>query len=253
MKFENVFSPSNWLSEHGGLRYVQLRRQLEQAIADQTLPPGTPLPPEREIAKLTGLSRVTVRKAIAPLVENGLIEQRRGWGTTVANPIRRVEQSLSRLTSFSEDMARRGLSVSSKWLKRSVTLPSPDEMMKLGLGLHESVSRLERIRFADDTPMAIERAAVPMSVLDNPFRVTTSLYETLERLGKKPVRAIQHIMATNLGQQDAGLLEVDELSAGLQITRISYLESGQVAEFTRSIYRGDAYDFVAELKIGKRG
>ena len=75
MNYREVFSPSNWLLEQGGLRYLQLKRQIENAIADGLLPPGIPLPPEREMAKLTGLSRVTVRKAMAPLVESGLVQR----------------------------------------------------------------------------------------------------------------------------------------------------------------------------------
>ena len=247
--FKDIFAPARWLPEAGGIRYVRLKHYLEGAIADQTLPPGTTLPPEREIAKLTGLSRVTVRKAIAPLVESGLIEQRQGSGTMIASPVGRVEQSLSRLSSFTEDMAHRGMRVSLKWLARGIALPSPEEIMRLGLGPTESVARLERLRYANDTPMAIERATLPESVLANPLEIETSLYSTLEELGMKPVRAIQHIMATNLSKENARLLEVNEGDAGLSIARISYLASGKVVEFTRSIYRGDAYDFVAELKL----
>jgi GntR family transcriptional regulator len=161
----------------------------------------------------------------------------------------RVEQSLSRLTSFSEDMARRGMQVSSTWLSRGIFLPSPDEIMTLGLTASESVARLERLRFANDTPMAIERACLSTCVLENPLAVEDSLYQLLEALGNKPVRAVQHIIATNLVKRDAELLDVEEGMAALQISRISYLASGQIAEFTRSIYRGDAYDFVAELQI----
>ena len=249
MKREEFFAPDTWLSDTGGPRYIQLKRRIESAIESQQLPPGAPLPAERELAKLTGLSRVTIRKAVAPLVESGLIEQRQGSGTTVAAPLLRVEQSLSRLTSFSEDMTRRGMQVSSTWLSRGIFLPSPDEIMTLGLTASESVARLERLRFANDTPMAIERACLSTCVLENPLAVEDSLYQLLEALGNKPVRAVQHIIATNLVKRDAELLDVEEGMAALQISRISYLASGQIAEFTRSIYRGDAYDFVAELQI----
>ncbi len=83
----------------------------------------------------------------------------------------------------------------------------------------------------------------------NPIEVSTSLYEYLERGGYRPVRAIQKISAVNLGRAEAELLGVAEGTAGLSIQRISYLESGRVAELTRSLYRGDAYDFVAELRL----
>lgn len=249
MNYRELFSPSNWLLEQGGLRYIQLKRQIERAIADGLLPPGIPLPPERELAKMTGLSRVTVRKAIAPLVESGLVEQRQGSGSVVAEPVQRVEQSLSRLTSFTEDMELRGIKTTSKWLNKSISAPSPEEIMNLAISTSDTVSKIDRLRFANDTPMAIERATLPMSILSDPLSVEDSLYETLESLGKKPVRAIQHLKATNLKKEDALLLNCDEGTACLNVIRLSFLGSGEVVEFTRSVYRGDAYDFVAELRI----
>ena len=67
----------------------------------------------------------------------------------------------------------------------------------------------------------------------------------------RPVRALQKISAVNLGGRDAELLEVAEGDAGLRIERTSYLSDGRVVEFTQSIYRGDAYNFVAELRLAK--
>ena len=249
MNYQEIFSPSNWLLEKGGLRYIQLQRQIEKAIADGKLPPGIPLPPEREIAKLTGLSRVTVRKAIAPLVKSGLVEQKQGSGSLIAEPVQRVEQSLSRLTSFTEDMQFRGIKTTSRWLNRAISAPSPEEIMNLAISTSETVSRIDRLRFANDIPMAIERATLPNSILKDPLSVEISLYETLEKVGKKPVRAIQHLKATNIKKEDAILLKCDEGTACLNVTRLSFLGSGEVVEFTKSVYRGDAYDFVAELRI----
>ena len=249
MNYQEIFSPSNWLLEKGGLRYIQLQRQIEKAIADGKLPPGIPLPPEREIAKLTGLSRVTVRKAIAPLVKSGLVEQKQGSGSLIAEPVQRVEQSLSRLTSFTEDMQFRGIKTTSRWLNRAISSPSPEEIMNLAISTSETVSRIDRLRFANDIPMAIERATLPNYILKDPLNVENSLYETLEKIGKKPVRAIQHLKATNIKKEDAILLKCDEGTACLNVTRLSFLRSGEVVEFTKSVYRGDAYDFVAELRI----
>ena len=99
--------------------------------------------------------------------------------------------------------------------------------------------------------MALERAALPLDILPNPTAVTTSLYELLEQSGMRPVRALQKISAVNLGQADAQLLAVAPGDAGLRIERTSYLATGRVAEFTQSIYRGDAYNFVAELRLLK--
>ena len=106
-----------------------------------------------------------------------------------------------------------------------------------------------RLRIANDTPLAIERASLSSSVLPDPEAVGASLYAALEKTGNRPVRAMQRISAANLGEADARLLDVPAGSASLNIERISYLASGKVIEFTRSIYRGDTYDFVAELRL----
>ncbi len=248
MDISQHLSSDDWLSPTGGPRYLQLRKRIEEAIGSGILPAGSALPPEREIAALTDLSRVTVRKAIKALVEGGAVVQRQGSGSFVTGNGLRIQQSLSHLTSFSEEMKLRGMSVTSTWLERSVCLPSPEEIAALSLGDGAFVTRIARLRSADGRPMAIEHAALPTDILPNPMIVEKSLYDVLTRDGNRPVRAVQKISAINLPTQDARLLGVPEGAAGLQIRRIAYLATERVAEFTNSIFRGDAYDFVAELR-----
>ncbi len=237
------------LSGAGGPRYLQLKQAIEEAVHAGSVKPGAALPSEREIAARTGLSRVTVRKAVQDLVRDGLLVQRHGSGTFVALRAGRVEQSLSNLTSFTEDMASRGIAVRSVWLDRGIYDPSPEEFIALGLSSNERVSRIARLRVGDGKPLAIERASLSTSALADPSSVGTSLYAALERTGMRPVRAIQRISAALLADRDADLLGVTGGSASLNIERTSYLATGKVVEFTRSIYRADAYDFVAELRL----
>ena len=246
---EAIFSPGGFDDPHAGPLYLQLQRRIAEAVAAGRLRPGDSLPPERDMAAMTGLSRVTVRKAVEGLVAQGQLVQRRGSGTFVAPQVERLEQALSLLTSFTEDMARRGKSVESIWLSRALHVPSPEEVMALGLGGGDRVARLERVRRSDGVPLAIERASLPVDVLPDPGEVETSLYAVLQRRGLRPVRAVQRITAANLSARDADLLEVAPGVAGLKIERIDYLPSGRLVEFTRSLYRGDAYDFAVELKL----
>ena len=250
MNVAEFLSPALWLNPTAGPLYVQLRKRLESGIESGFLAPDTLLPPEREIAALTDTSRVTVRKAIADLAGKGMVVQKQGSGSYIAPRQSRVQQSLSRLTSFTEDMARRGLTTESCWLERGLFLPTPEEVMALGLAAQDRVARLERVRTIDGQPMAIERASLSTSILPDPTSVERSLYATLTARGHRPVRAVQRISAANLAKRDADLLHVPVGAAGLRIERISYLASGAVVDFTRSIYRGDAYDFAAELQIG---
>lgn len=248
MTITAFLAPNKWLQPNGGPRYMQLRQRLTDGVNQGLLKVGNPLPPEREIATITEMSRVTVRKAIQSLADDGVIIQRQGSGSFIASSAPRIEQSLSRLTSFSEDMFRRGMTSNSLWLERGIFIPSPDEMLTLALSPNASVSRIARLRIADDKPMAIERASLPTEMLPNPFLVETSLYKILEQAGYRPMRALQKISAINLGEGDAALLDITPGKAGLRIERTSYLSDGQAVEFTQSIYRGDAYNFVAELR-----
>lgn len=249
--FISMLENGDWQTGSRGPRYLQLRRRIQLAIDEGVLKENEPLPSEREIAVITDLSRVTVRKAVAGLVEDRTVVQKRGSGSFVAPRVRKVEQRLSSLTSFSEDMARRGLAASSEWLQRGLFPASPEEIFALGLSSGERVVRVERLRKADGIPMAIERASLSEKILPNPEKVSSSLYAVLRSTGMQPVRAIQRISARCLEAVDAEILKIPIGSAGLKIERVSYQTTGQVVEFTRSVYRGDAYDFVAELQISE--
>ena len=249
MTVSEFLRPESWLRPDAGPRYTQLRRRLQEAITQGILAANASLPPEREIAEITGLSRVTVRKAMQELVDKGVIVQRQGSGSFVRDTAARVEQSLLNLTSFTEDMTSRGMATHSVWLERGVVRASAREVEVLGLAPGASVARMYRLRAADGRPLALERAALPLDILPNPLEVESSLYEVLARNGHRPVRAVQRFTALNLGAAEAELLDVPPGAAALSIERTSYLDTGEPVEFTQSIYRGDAYDFVADLRL----
>jgi GntR family transcriptional regulator len=229
--------------------YLQLQRAIRESVRAGTIKADEALPSERDLAKQLGISRVTVRKAIAGLVEDGLLVQRWGSGTFIASNMH-VEQPLSRLSSFTDDMIARGLKPSAIFLQRSTGPASPKESMALGLSPGHSVSRIQRLRMADDVPMAIEHAVVPSRFLPDPAEVETSLYAVLIKRGSEPRRALQHLHAVLLNNEQAELLRLRPGSAALYIERRSFLATGEAVEFTCSYYRGDAYDFVVELSIG---
>jgi GntR family transcriptional regulator len=225
--------------------YQQLARCLAQAIHDGQFATDEALPSERVLCEQLGVSRVTARKAIDQLVSQGLVLRRRGSGNYIAP---KLEQPLTRLTGFSEELEQRGFKPSSQWLHRAVTGASPEEQLSLGLAVGARVARLERLRLADDVVMAYEQSVLPAQVLPDPQQVGASLYAHLETRGGAPVRALQHIRAVNADAQLAGRLQVPTGQAVLFITRVGYLESGQPVELTHSYCRSDYYGFVAEMK-----
>ncbi len=229
--------------------YLQLQRLIQNQVRAGKLRAGEALPSERDLAHQFGISRVTVRKAIAGLVDKGILVQHWGSGTFIA-PTMHVDQALSRLSSFTDDMMIRGLTPGARLIERSCGPAAPKESMALGLSPGEKVSRLKRLRLAGDVPMAIEHATVPARFLPDPDLVRHSLYAALAERGCAPRRALQRLHAVLLDGEQATLLDVPPASAALYIERRSFLEDGTAVEFTASYYRGDAYDFVAELSIG---
>jgi GntR family transcriptional regulator len=224
--------------------YQQLQRKLRLAIENRVLGADDALPPERDLAEELNVSRITVRKAIEGLVDEGLLIRKQGSGTFVTN---RVEKNFAKLTSFSEDMRARGRKPRSVWLDRAAGTVTPGESLTLRSSPGTPVYRFSRIRYADDAPMALEYATVLAGCLPSVESVETSLYEALERTGNRPVRALQRLRAVLLTAEQAQLLKAQEKDAGLLVERVGFLKDGRAVEFSQSFYRGDIYDFVAEL------
>jgi GntR family transcriptional regulator len=233
------------LEERGrGPLYQKLQQALREAIQNRVLAPDEALPPERDLAEEFDVSRITIRKALDGLVAEGLLTRRQGAGTFVAS---RVEKNFSKLSSFSEDMVSRGRTPRSEWLNKAEAAVTPEESMVLGLSPGSLVFRFHRIRFADDEPMALEYSTVPGFSLPSAEAVGASLYEALAAAGNRPVRALQRLRAVLFTAEQAALLSVKPGAPGLLIERRGFLKDGRAVEFTQSYYRGDAYDFVAEL------
>jgi len=226
--------------------YLQLQRVLRQAIESRVLGPDDALPPERDLAHDFHVSRITVRKAIDGLIGEGMLVRRQGSGTFVSA---RVEKNFSKLTSFSEDMRARGRTPRSVFLKKSAGSVTPEEALALRASPGTPVYRFHRIRFADDAPMCVEYATVLASCLPSLEAVESSLYEALERTGNRPARALQRLRAVLFTAEQAELLQAKEKDAGLLVERLGFLKDGRAVEFTQSYFRGDTYDFVAELSV----
>jgi GntR family transcriptional regulator, N-acetylglucosamine utilization regulator len=227
--------------------YLQLQRALREAIERGALGPHDALPSERQLAAELGVSRITVRKAIDGLADEGLLVRRQGAGNFVGV---RIEKNVATLTSFSEDMRSRGRVPSSRWLKRAAGQVTPDEAMRMGLSLGSKVYRFHRLRYADGEPMALEQCVIAGFALPIETAVGASLYDALERSGHRPQRALHRLRAILLDDEQAHLLGAQPGDAGLLVERVGYLRDGRTVEISHSYYRGDMYDFVAELSAG---
>ncbi len=224
--------------------YLQLANKLANGIHAGLWQPDEALPSERMLSEALAISRVTARKAIDMLCDRGLLTRKHGSGTYITP---KLEQPLSRLTNFSEELRHRGFSPGSRWLSRETGVATAEEILALGLSPNTMVSRLKRLRTADNVVMAIESTTIPAVYMPNPKLVTDSLYGFLESHNVMPVRALQHIRAVNATAEQARLADIKQGAAMLFITRVGYLPSGAAVELSHSYCRSDYYDFVAEL------
>jgi GntR family transcriptional regulator len=214
--------------------YLQVARQLMQDVREGRYLVDQALPSERLLAEQMNISRVTARKAIDQLVEQGVVVRRRGSGNYVAA---RPEMPLTNLIGFSEQMRERGYAPSTRWIKRGVVAADSDAQLSLGLTQADKVARLERLRLADGQVLAYEICTLPQEILPQPEIVKDSLYEHLARTGHLPVRAVQQIrpvVATDFLAQQLGVAVGQPL---LFVTRVCYLESGEAVELTHAYCR----------------
>ena len=217
-----------------------LERHLRMAGRD-----GATLPPERTLAQLLDVSRVTARKAIDQLAAKGLVLRRHGSGNYIAP---HLVQGLARLSGFSEELRERGWVPGSRWLSHDDGPANAAEAAALGIAEGARVARLQRLRLADDMVMAYESTVLPRTLLGRNLRFTGSLYARLARVGKAPVRAVQHMRAINADLHLAQQLGVVRKAALLRVDRVGYAASGEAVEWTQSYCRGDTYDFIVELR-----
>lgn len=229
--------------------YVQIEEHLKLRIQQGEFAVGTAIPSERELTDMFGVSRMTVRQSITNMANNGLLYREKGRGTFVAAP--KVEQPLSGLTSFTEDMLSRGMTPSNRLISFEKMMPYVDVAQKLQLGEGEEVFLVKRIRYADDKPMAIEKTYLPVKLVPTLDKdaLTGSIYSFIEKDSQMTIgHAMQRMEAALVNEEDADLLQIDVPSAILIIERISYLTNGLPFEIVRSSYRADRYQFLSEIR-----
>ena len=228
--------------------YVQLKRLLEAQVSEGTLVPHSRIPSERELSDQYTISRMTARRALAEMVQEGRLYTSTGKGTFVAEP--KISQSVQALTSFTEDMHARGLTPSTRVLRREL-LPASD-MVAQSLRIHagDIVFRLERLRLANGEPLALENAYLSFPGVEflEGQALEGSLYAMLlEKFGLVPVEAIQEFEARLPRSQERKLLKMSEGEPVLKLQRTTFNIEHQPFEVVQSIYRGDRYRFVAKL------
>jgi GntR family transcriptional regulator len=209
---------------------------------------GDAIPSERQLCVDLGVSRLTVRAALDDLVREGLLVRKRGSGTFVSEP--KIAQELT-MTSFTEDMQRRGMVPGSRTLELRTSTAGPWLGRILHVSPSESIVVVKRLRLADHETMAIETLHVREALvpgLSAEDLESHSFYELLsDRYGVDVVGGLQTIEPTVTNEEESEALGVPLHSPAFLFERTTRSRAGEIIEYVRSLYRGDRYRLVTEL------
>lgn len=242
--------------ESGRPRHEQLSDWLRSKIEEGTYEVDDQLPSEHQLSERFGVSRITVRRALQTIENEGLIYRRQGLGSFVRD--RRTRQGLVRLTDFAQDMAQAGLEASSEVLHHAQETVSPDVAAPLDLDAEATVVRLDRLRLGNDTPIAVDRTWLPLfyaQLLEGHDLHRETIYGILEDDYEIPIlRGRYRITAVNAPPSIAEPLNVPGGRALLLIERLSLTQGDKPVYFQRRYYRSDrvAYDLELERDVSRR-
>ncbi|HBL36636.1 MAG TPA: phosphonate metabolism transcriptional regulator PhnF [Firmicutes bacterium] len=229
--------------------YHQIRDLLLEEIQNGNLSPGERIPSEADLGNKYKVSRITVKQAIQSLVQEGLLYRQQGRGTFVARP--KVSHSLNTLTSFSQQMLDRGMTPSTKLIEAEIVTARGRVQEALAISDGTLVTKLKRLRLADQEIMGIQTAYIPVSLCPGLIEIigdNISLYCLFkEKYNLRLARAIENYTAVLLEPYEARLLDQKEGRPALAADRIAYLADNRALEYVISILRADRYTLSVEL------
>jgi GntR family transcriptional regulator len=234
--------------------YYQLKEALKQQIRSGHLAPHTAIPSEPELVASYHVSRATVRQALSELVHEGLLYRQHGKGTFVCEP--RVQQNVSELTSLSQELQKRGRRSGGLLLVAELVRGTEQVRRKLGLTDSEQAIRLERVRNADDLPIAHEIDYLPYpraaSVYERAKELADgSLYLLMTYEGLTPAIAEQTLRGDQADTRTAELLRIDQHEPGIRLFSTLFDQTGLPVAYTESFFPGTRYDLQVTLRVSR--
>lgn len=235
----------------GELKHVWVRRQLQDLVAS-TLRPGDALLGERQLEEQFGVSRITVRRAISDLVQDGALVRIKGKGTFVSHGLVR---STLHLASFNEDMRAAGFEPSTRVITATTTEPPAAAAEHLGLAAGQVAYQVRRLRLANGAPVSVDESWLPPRLLPDLLSedLTGSLYRVLSASGHPVQHVEQTVEAAAAPEETAALLDIESGAPVLLFRRRSFTgeaDPGTPIEYSVSTYRSDRYQVSMRLALG---
>jgi GntR family transcriptional regulator len=239
------------MDKAGELKHVWVRKQLQDLVAT-TLRPGDALLGERQLEEQFGVSRITVRRAISDLVQDGALVRIKGKGTFVSHGLVR---STLHLASFNEDMRAAGFEPSTRVINAATAEPPAPAAEHLGLLPGQEAYQVRRLRLANGTPVSVDESWLPPGPLPDLLSedLTGSLYKILSASGHPVEHAEQTVEAAAASEETAALLAIEPGTPVLLFRRRSFTgqeDPGTPIEYSISTYRSDRYQVSMRLALG---
>ena len=229
-------------SESSSPLYHQLMQRLSEDIERGIYPVGSRIPPEHQLEESYKVSRVTVRRALAELTAEGLLERKQGKGTFVSTP--KISQDLKSIHSFHDACKQNGLQCGTVVISVRETNAEAADLEELNLRDKDKVVETVRVRTADGTPVVLEKNHFSMAYayLENE-NLSGSLYNILRDYGVEPKQASHDISLAFATEAQAKLLDVEPGTPLMQLHEVVYDQKGRPLHNSLQLIRGDRFLF----------
>ncbi|HEY2451280.1 MAG TPA: GntR family transcriptional regulator [Scandinavium sp.] len=223
--------------------YLKFADTVKNAVRSGWLEHGNILPGERDLSQLTGVSRITVRKAMQTLEDEGVVTRARGYGTQINNIF---EYSLKEARGFSQQVVLRGKKPDTLWVNKRVVECPPDVAEQLALEPKSDVFLLKRIRYVDEEAVSIEESWVPSHLIADAEDIGISLYEYFRSQHIFPQRTRSRVSARMPDAEFQSHIKMDDKIPVLVIKQVALDQQQRPIEYSISYCRSDLYVFVCE-------